>query len=193
MLTERAEGTARSRVRGITLIEILVTLAIFVMLLFAAAPNLSAWIQGTRMRTVSETLQNGVRQAQAEALRRNRTVVFFLTNAEPAINAAAEDNGRNWGLRTLPLFVGDNAEFLRGGSLSDVADGVAIAGPAALCFNAAGQQATVVAEGCAVGVTNYDISRAGADRRLRIVVALGGRVRMCDPDKVLSANHPDGC
>lgn len=176
-----------------TLVELMVTISIFVVLLLAAAPDFSAWIQGTRLRTVSEALQNGVRQAQAEALRRNRTVVFFLTNAEPAIDAAAAANGSNWGMRTLPLFAGDAAEFIRGGSLSDVAAGVAIAGPAALCFNAAGQQATVAAEGCAAAVTNYDVSRAGADRRLRIVVALGGRVRMCDPDKVLSANHPDGC
>jgi type IV fimbrial biogenesis protein FimT len=51
----------------------------------------------------------------------------------------------------------------------------------------------VVAEGCVPAVTSYDVTRAGAERRLRIVVALGGRVRMCDPDKALSATNPDGC
>ena len=61
---------------------------------------------------------------------------------------------------------------------------------------AAGQQATVVAEGCAPAVTSYDVNGpAGATdvRRLRIEVTLGGRTRMCDRDKVLSAANPDGC
>lgn len=181
------------RERGLTLIELVVAMAIFVALFFIAAPDFRIWIENTRMRTVSEALQNGVRQAQAEAVRRNRTVVFFLTNEEPSLGANAVANGVNWGLRTLPLFPGDAAEYIRGSAFSDVAAGVAIAGPASLCFNAAGQQVTVAAEGCVAGATNYDVTRVGADRRLRVVASLGGRVRMCDPDKALSAANPDGC
>lgn len=184
---------SRQRERGLTLIELIVAMALFVALFFIAAPDFRIWIENTRMRTVSEALQNGVRQAQAEAVRRNRTVVFFLTNEEPALGANAIANGANWGLRTLPLFPGDAAQYIRGGAFSDVAPGVAIAGPATICFNAAGQQVTVAAEGCAAGAATYDVTRVGADRRLRVVASLGGRVRMCDPDKALSAANPDGC
>lgn len=183
-----------------TLVELIVAMAIFVSLFFLAAPDFNAWIQNARMRTVAEAIQNGVRQAQAEAVRRNRTVVFLQTNAEPAVGAAAQANGINWAIRVLPLLPNEAAEFARGGALSDVAQGVAIAGTdannnpvSAICFNSSGQQVAVVAEGCAPSVTQFDVTRVGAERRLRVTVSLGGRVRMCDPDKVLSATNPDGC
>lgn len=182
--------------RGLTLVELLVAMALMVILLFLAAPNFTTWINNTRIRTVSEVLQNGARFAQAEAIRRNRSVVFYLTNAEPSLAAAAAANGSNWGARTLALFAADVPEFIKGGALSDVAPGVLITGPAAICFNAAGQQITVAAEGCAAGLASYVVRRPEANpdlRRLRIDVSLGGRVRMCDPDKVLSATVPEGC
>ena len=98
------------------------------------------------MRSVAETLQNGVRRA-GEAVRRNRTVVFFPDQRRARHRAASVVNGVNWGVRTIPLRLPpEAAEFLRGGAFSDVAQGVTITSPvAALCFNPAGQQATVVA------------------------------------------------
>jgi type IV fimbrial biogenesis protein FimT len=182
--------------RGLTLVELLVAMALMVILLFLAAPNFTTWINNTRIRTVSEVLQNGARFAQAEAIRRNRSVVCYLTNAEPSLAAAAAANGSNWGARTLSLFAADVPEFIRGGALSDVAPGVLINGPASICFNSAGQQITVAAEGCVAGLASYVVRRPEANpelRRLRIDVSLGGRVRMCDPDKVLSATVPEGC
>lgn len=189
--------TKLARQRGLTLVELMVTIGILALLLFLAAPDFRTWILNTRVRTVAEALQNGVRQAQAEAVRRNRTVVFFLTNAEPGIGAASAVNGVNWGMRTIPLLPTEDPVFVRGGAFSDVAQGVTIASPvAAICFNPAGQQVAVVAEGCAPAVTDFDVNGpAGATelRRLRIIVALGGRTRMCDRDKVLSDTNPDGC
>ena len=73
--------------RGLTLVELLVTVTLLVILLFLAAPNFTTWINNTRVRTVAEVLQNSVRFAQAEAIRRNRSVVFYLTNAEPSPSA----------------------------------------------------------------------------------------------------------
>lgn len=182
-----------SDARGFTLIELMVTVTLLAILLALAAPGFGTWLNNTRVRTVSDALQNGVRQAQAEAVRRNRTVAFFLTNAEPTLAAAAAADGRNWGIRTVSLFTGDAAEFVRGGALSDVAGGVEVDGPIAICFNASGQQVTLAGENCTVGAATYNVSRTGADRPLRITVSIGGRVRMCDPAKTLSATNPDGC
>ncbi len=193
MLVTRTRRRNATFQHGLTLVELLVAMALMVMLLFLAAPNFTTWINNTRVRTVAEVLQNGVRFAQAEAIRRNRSVVFYLTNAEPSLAAAAVANGTNWGARTLALFPADIPAFVKGGALSDVAAGVTINGPAAVCFNSAGQQVTVVAEGCAAAAATYDVARPQADRSMRIVVSLGGRVRMCDPNKVLSATVPEGC
>lgn len=193
MLSQRPARTKARGVRGFTLIELVVTVALLGILLALAAPGFGTWINNTRVRTVSDAVQNGVRQAQAEAVRRNRTAVFYLTNAQPSLTATAVANGSNWGIRTVSLFTGDTAEFVNGGSLSDVAGGVTITGPIALCFNASGQQVTIAGQSCTAGATNYNVARAGADRPLRVTVSIGGRVRMCDPAKTLSATNPDGC
>jgi type IV fimbrial biogenesis protein FimT len=195
-LTRTRCNKARNQ-RGLTLVELMVTVSLMVFLLFLVAPNFTTWINNTRIRTVAEVLQNGVRLAQAEAIRRNRSVVFYFTNAEPSLAAASVVNGSNWGARTLPISAAEAPQFIRGGALSDVAPGVLISGgPAAICFNSTGQQITVAAEGCAAGLVRYVVSRPEVNpdlRRLRIDVSLGGRVRMCDPSKVLSATVPEGC
>lgn len=183
----------RHRARGLTLVELMITIALLAILLMLGIPEFNSWIQNTRVRSVTEGFQNGIRLAQAEAVRRNRTVVFFLTNQEPAIGAAAAANGINWGIRTVPSLVGEAAEFVRGSAMADTSPGVTVTGPAALCFNSAGQQVTIAAQNCAAAATNFNIARAGAERNLRITVSLGGRVRMCDPNKVLSNANPDGC
>lgn len=194
--------SARRAARGFTLVELMVTITLLAILLMVAAPSFSGWIRNTRVRTTAQVLQDGLRLAQAEAVRRNRTVSFFLTNnANPTATATAVANGSNWGVRTLPLITGENAEFIRGGALAGVVAGVTITGPIAVCFNAAGQQVANAGEGCAINpaapTTTYDIAHsnavAGADRALRVTASLGGRVRMCDPAKTLSATDPDGC
>jgi hypothetical protein len=50
------------------------------LLLGLAAPSFSQWTRNAQVRTVTDALQSGARLAQAEAVRRNRQVVFFLTN-----------------------------------------------------------------------------------------------------------------
>jgi type IV fimbrial biogenesis protein FimT len=180
--------------RGFTIIELVVTIALVAILLRLAIPSFTTWIRNTQMRSVAEALQNGIRSAQSEAVRRNRQVVFALTNDEPAIDASAVDNGRNWFIRTVPALAGEASEFVEGGSFADTSRGVAIAGAASICFNSQGR---MVSNGdpaieCAAAATTYDVTQAGAERRLRVTVAVGGQMRMCDPDKNI-ANAPDGC
>jgi type IV fimbrial biogenesis protein FimT len=180
--------------RGFTIIELVVTIALVAILLRLAIPSFTTWIRNTQMRSVAEALQNGIRSAQSEAVRRNRQVVFALTNDEPALNANAVDNGRNWVIRTVPALADEASEFVEGGSFADTSRGVAIAGAASICFNSQGR---MVSNGdpaieCAAAATTYDVTQAGAERRLRVTVAVGGQMRMCDPDKDI-ANAPDGC
>lgn len=192
----------RHLARGMTLVELMVAITLLAILMLLAAPEFATWINNTRVRSVAESLQNGVRLAQAEAVRRNRTVAFFLTNAEPSVAAVPAANGGNWGIRTVAVVGLDAvAEFVRGAAINEGSTGAAGSGvviatnPAApaICFNAAGQQVTLAAEGCTAAETRYTVSRPGADRNLQIIVSIGGRVRMCDPNKVLSDTNPDGC
>jgi type IV fimbrial biogenesis protein FimT len=191
----------RSAQRGFSLMEVLVTITLLGILLALAAPSFGEWIRNSQVRTVSDALQNGVRLAQAEAVRRNRQVVFFLTNSQnctPSIGAAA--NGSFWSIRTVPLITGDTPEVVQCGVLSDVAGGVTINGPVAMCFSSMGRQVANNTPGPADAVctlsesgrSTYDVSKTDS-RALRVVVALAGQLRLCDPARGLSDSSPDGC
>jgi type IV fimbrial biogenesis protein FimT len=197
-----ARALAR-RAHGITLVELMITIALMAMLLKLAAPPFANWVANARVRTVSDTLQNGIRMAQAEAVRRNRQVVFFLTNVSScATTDASASNGRRWQIRTVPLFVGETVVAVQCGNLRDVAFNVTITGPRAICFNSAGRQVANATPGptgavCTLdaggAASRYDIAASNADRPQRVLVALGGQTRMCDPARVLGAGAPDGC
>lgn len=192
----------RHRVRGLTLVELMVTIALLALLLGLAAPHFTQWTRNAQVRTVSDALQSGARLAQAEAVRRNRQVVFFLTN-DTACDATTSpaDDGAFWAIRTVPLTAGDAVETVQCGQLADVAAGVSISGPTAICFNSAGRQAANADPGLggtacdldASGASLYGVAAAGGSRPLRVLVTLGGQVRMCDPGRTLSDTTPDGC
>jgi type IV fimbrial biogenesis protein FimT len=82
-----------------------------------------------------------------------------------------------------------------------VAAGVTIDGPTAICFNSLGRQTANASPGIgattctldATGTSTYDIAVTGGSRPLRVLVSLGGQVRLCDPARTLSASAPDGC
>lgn len=187
--------------RGFTLVELMVTVALMALLLGLAAPSFGNWTRNAQVRSVSDTLSNGVRLAQAEAVRRNRQIVFFLTNSTACTTAIASNaNGGFWSIRTVPLLAGEASDVVQCGVISDTAGGVAITGPQALCFNSGGRQVANSTPGtnlvaCALdatGTSTYNVNATGADRALRVTVSLGGQVRMCDPARTL-ASSPDGC
>ncbi|WP_432726450.1 pilus assembly FimT family protein [Variovorax sp. W6] len=186
---------------GFTLIELMVTIVLLSVLAMLAMPAFATWIANNKVRTVSDSLQNGLRFAQSEALRRSRPIVFSLTNsAAPQTSLTAVANGSGWSINVSKSSMDAKSAFVQSGVLSDVASGVQITGPAAVCFNVLGRMVAntdtgVSGASCDTGsaVQAYDISLSpGADRPLRVLVALGGQIRMCDPARKLS-DSPDGC
>jgi type IV fimbrial biogenesis protein FimT len=73
--------------RGVTLIELAVVLAVVAILLSQAGPLFSAWTSNVQIRTAAESIQNGLQLARAEAIRRNRSVMFWLTSAANPLTA----------------------------------------------------------------------------------------------------------
>ena len=195
MLTRRIR-----REHGFSLIELLVTITLLSILMALAVPSMGAWIRNSKIRTVADTLQNGLRLAQTEALRRSRQTVFSLTaDTTPADGLTAVANGANWSVNFVPLLTGEATDptFIEGGGLTGLAPDVQITGPATLCFNSLGRVVDNPTPGtgvaCIAAAAAYDITIPNADRPLRVLVALGGQVRLCDPAKTLSNTHPDGC
>jgi type IV fimbrial biogenesis protein FimT len=191
----------RPKAGGFSLIEMMVTLTVAGILTAVAVPAASDWIANSRIRSVAETFQNGMRLAQAEAIRRSRPAVFALTAADPAVDATPSANGGRWFVRLLRRSgeTTDDTLYLRGGT-EGTASSVTVTGPALLCFNAFGQQISLTATATGLGVactaagatpTEFSFARTGTTRPLKVQVDLGGQVRLCDPKKSNSA--PDGC
>lgn len=200
-MPDMKDGRRMRLATGFTLIELMVTIVLLSVLAMLAMPSFTTWINNNKVRTVSDSLQNGLRFAQAEALRRSRPIVFSLTNSPaPQTSLTAVANGSGWSINVSKSSLDANSAFVQAGVLSDVASGVQISGPAAVCFNAMGRVVTNTdtdVSGASCGTPSplqtYDVSLSpGADRPLRVLVALGGQVRMCDPARKLT-DSPDGC
>jgi len=201
----------RHRSRGFGLIELLVAVSLLAILTALAMPNFTTWIRNARVRAVADALQSGVRLAQSEAQRRTHTVVFFLTSSKDCSpSSTASASGSYWQIRTVPnvLLTGDAAEAVQCGVLTDVSSGVNLNATrvddtsqtvAALCFGADGRQTTVSNPGaigvsCTAGSVRFNVAPSTSrseDRPLRLIVGLGGTIRMCDPGK--DTNSPEGC
>lgn len=197
-------------VAGFTMIEMIVTVTIFAVLTALTVPTMQTWIANTKVRAVADSLQNGIRLAQTEALRRSRQVVFALTNTQtPQPGFTAVATGSYWAAQTIPADPSESAVIVGSGVILSAGSPVQIAGPAyALCFNSAGrlvQQTSTGVSGATCqppttafnGVTmfRYQITLSPlADHPLTVEVSLGGQLHLCDPSQSnLSATNPYGC
>ncbi|MGH8460235.1 MAG: GspH/FimT family pseudopilin [Stenotrophobium sp.] len=184
--------------RGFSLLELIIAMSIFAILVVMAIPAFGKWVANSRVRSVAETLQNGLNLSKAEAVRLNRSVQFSLTNGSPdaTLTATAVANGTNWMIVAQALLAGDSATFVEGGQLGNLAPNVAISSTdssgtafATLAFTALGRVQSTA--GITFPVT-YAVSTTNSDRPLNVMVSAGSEVRLCDPNKSI-ANSPDGC
>jgi type IV fimbrial biogenesis protein FimT len=191
--------------RGFTLIELMITLAVLAVIIMLGVPSFSLWAANGRVRMVAESLQNDMRQAQAEAGKRNRQVALILTNSAPsATPVAAAMSARNWSIRALPLLNSDEADptFILGNAQTDQSDVVVKTDALAVCFNSVGRLVASAVQipnaggaACTAPTNNvpryFRVQNANGDRPLWVQVYLGGQIRMCDPNKKSPA--PDAC
>lgn len=178
------------RARGFTLVELLVVMAVVVVLVVVAAPNVSDWLQNAKTRSVAESVQNGLRFAQTEAARLSRATTFVSSSTDWTVDYIALGNGDT--ILPHPLQVSPVGSLA--GSVVAAGTGM----PAVLRFDSLGRVtggASVSGPFTAIPATgaSFDISNPHGSRRLRVTVSPAGKIRMCDPDKVLSATVPDGC
>lgn len=206
MLTRRPlQGAMRRAVRGMTLIELAVTLVVLGLLAFATMPTVSAWLRSTQVRNTATSMLSGLAQARNEAIRRNTPVRFSLVSlADPKSmdnSCALESTGVSWvvslrdpagscgqapstdpvadaAIAGNPLIVETHAGG-QGGSNVVVAartsSGAAAA--ASIVFNGFGR----VADATPMRVIDVRDQATGNDfRRLRVEVTTGGAARLCD-------------
>jgi type IV fimbrial biogenesis protein FimT len=197
--------------RGVTLIELAVVLAVVAILFAQAAPSFSAWVHNAQIRTATESIQNGMQLARAEAIRRNRSVMFWLTSsatppqadwlvgcmnplnsggAGPVAEAAGDCPGSSTGAAPFN-WIQRQAAADQQTALPQLQ--ITPAGANNVTFNSLGMVIPNL-DGSAsitrIDVTDPSMSSALA-RPLRVTVS-GGQVRMCDPH-LNPTTDPRGC
>ena len=70
------------RSRGFTLVELLIGIVILAVLMLFALPTFRDFMGNARIRNTADSIANGIRQTQVEAIKRNRNVVFII---DPAV------------------------------------------------------------------------------------------------------------
>ena len=178
--------------RGFNLIELMIVVAVIAILTIAALPNLASWMQDSRTRSVGESLENGLRFAQGEAVRLNRITTFTLSsNGNWAVNyVKTTADGSSAPSNPLQAAYGNFGN-------------VSISPTTALSFNSLGRVGTAgsfsattgsTTFSAVTGDTTYQITNSNGKRKLNVVVSPGGKVRLCDPDRAFNpTTAPDGC
>jgi type IV fimbrial biogenesis protein FimT len=168
---------------GITIIELMVAITVLALLIGFGVPSYSTWMANSQIRNAAESLQNGLRLAQAEAARRNTQVDLVLTDDAPtSATVTALATGRSWVVR-VP---GTTPELIQGKPAGEGGQSVQVASDAAtISFSGLGR---LIPGSAAVTI---DLTNAAGNRPLRVTASLGGRVRMCDP--AFASTDPRGC
>lgn len=170
MLKPRGQRPAR----GLTLIELMITVAVLAIGLSLAAPSFTQQIANYRLRSASESIINGLNYARAEAVRRNSPVSFTLDNTgagwavaqvNPATTLQSRANGESPGVTAASTTTSR-----------------------AVTFTATG---FVDTSGVRLSQINLSTSVANTDTR-RIDIFGGGLIRVCDP-AVTTAGDPRRC
>jgi type IV fimbrial biogenesis protein FimT len=206
---------ARAGQRGLSLIELMITIAVFGITLGLAVPSYQVWIQNTQIRNAADSIKNGLQIARNEALRRNQTVEFILTGDNPTVANVDTINpgnaGPNWMVRVFQTTGNNQAQdYIQGrpaaeSSVNAVFSTAAAGNQDTIQFSPLGRANFFVGTAptpstLASGDLWLDVSNSagtcksngGALRCLRIVVSPGGRLRSCDPN-LAAGSSPLAC
>ena len=182
---------SNARMRGFTLIELMVALAIAALLLLIGLPSFTTFLRNSEIRSTSESLLNGLRAATTEAANRNKKVTFELAGATGA-------DWRFWVLDDDGVTQKELQSYSKkeAGSSSKIT--LTPAGQLTVTFNGLGRVDIDPANpNNHIRRIDIDSIVAGEARPLRIIVddpnpsAAGKRgLRLCDPDPGLAALVP---
>jgi type IV fimbrial biogenesis protein FimT len=171
------------KIRGFSLVEFMVVVAIMLILAVLGLPNYSIWTQNSRIRNAAEGLLNGLQLARSEAVARN-TQINFVANADSGwtlgcanVTATCPAN-----IQTRSASEGSAGTLMTVNNAS-VADTVSFSNFGAL-VNPAGAMNIVV---------DSTTLSASDSRELRIEISTSGSVRMCDPNLDTSGTDPRRC
>ena len=182
------------RARGFNLIELMIVVAIIAILTVVALPGFSGMLQNSNTRSAADSIENGIRFAQAEAVRLGRIVTFTPTSTG------------GWTVTYTQITGADSGSNILQTQPSTYSSSVSLPTTTAISFNGLGRVGIGTSTfSNATGTTRftpattdpaviYQINNSRGSRKLSVWVSPSGKIRMCDPDRTYDVNNaPDGC
>ena len=201
--------------KGISLIEVVISLAIVSLTLGIGVSGLGEWTRNAQIRAAAESIQTGLQLARSEAIRSDARVRFQLVQLNNSVDCSLATTGLTWivslnevsgkcdqtpedppPLPTLPdadnPYIVQIHPMVGGASTTRIS-----ASQSLLIFNSLGRRAAV--NGTLADVT-IDISNpsggvcravGGSVRCLQIIISTTGASRICDPS--LAGGDPRAC
>jgi type IV fimbrial biogenesis protein FimT len=201
-----------SRQRGVTMMEIMVTVAIIAVAMAVGIPNLSSWAQSAQIKSTAETILTGLQMARGEAVRQNNQVQFiFLMDPD-------NDGSAGWQIisasSSVPgsFLLSDGAIVAQSAAAAEMGENARlnfasspqgspcctspltapIAGNENVVFDAFGKVLNQT-------ITRIDVVKSGdtdttdeqKSRRRVILISSSGSPKLCRP--ALAASNPQGC
>ena len=195
-------GTRRTQ-QGFTIVEIVVTLAVLALVLFATMPSIAAWLANTQLRSVADSLQNGLQTARSEAVRRNQTMSFWLVQTDdPGVlgnECSLSSSSGSW-VVSVNSPIAHCADAPSTDSSPMLVTGQAMGNGRPITVAAVQSNATAATNvtfdgfGRVTGtgsISRINVSGTGT-RDLRIEISGAGAIRLCDP-AVSDDNDPRKC
>ena len=186
--------------RGFTIIELLVGITLLAVLMGLGVPALGTYLQNSKLASAAASYYSGVQAARTEAIRRNVTTQFVMTDtpietADIANAATPAVGGRNWVVRAAsgPAAFAPAVEAKAGAEGDGTSGAAAIqalgAAAAPIVFDGTipfnGFGATTTSTTYTIDITNPGggtcAALSGPMRCRRIVVSPGGQISLCDP------------
>lgn len=167
--------------QGFSLIEVVVTVVVLVSVSMVAIPAFQTAMGNAQVRTVAESIHNGLQQARMEAIKRNTKIKFTLDAT------SAWQLGCDVVTATCPALVSQKS------ASEGASQNITVTADAfATTFTSFGTRDPALA----TAMSQVNVSNTAVDSRerkaLRILLSAGGYARVCDP-AVTTAGDPRKC
>jgi type IV fimbrial biogenesis protein FimT len=181
--------------KGNTLIEMMIAIVILCILLVLTVRSYGVWIANSRIRTAAETLAAGLSAARNEAIKRNRSVGFYLVT-DLSSDCGVSGSGTSWvasiddpakkcdaavAAALAPFIVAKKSAAEGTDKVTISALDASGAAASSIIFNGVGR--VLLAGPSPIAKIDIASSALASDqaREMRIVLTTGGMIRMCDP------------
>lgn len=166
---------------GFSLVELMVGVAILVAMSAIGIPSFKNSIGNGQIKTVAESIKNGLQLSRLEAIKRNTKIKFTLSTN------SAWSYGCNTITNDCPATI--ESKNANEGSSSNIA--LTITSGNSVIFNSFGLRDS------ASTITQVEVKNTGMtdaeQRELRVTVNTGGNAKICDPDTSIPTGDPRKC